>query len=79
MQTLMVTSVPQFTFFRGLHQSSPLSPILFLLIAQIFSSKLDGRQKISGLSVHGVDVLLSLFADDTDIFIQANMQCVLCL
>ena len=62
--------------FRGLHQGSPLSPILFLLVAQIFSSKLDKRHDISGLTVQGVDILLSLFADDTDIFLNATRQCV---
>ena len=62
--------------FRGLHQGSPLSPVLFLLIAHIFSSKLEERQEVCGISIKGVDILLSLFADDTDIFLQASQQCV---
>ena len=61
---------------RGLHQGSPLSPILFLLVAQVFSNKLVFSQDITGITIHGVDVLLSLFADDTDIFLQANCQAV---
>ena len=62
--------------FRGLHQGSPLSPILFLLVAQVCSTKLSLRQDIVGISVHGADIFLSLFADDTDIFVQATSQCI---
>ena len=62
--------------FRGLHQDSPLFPILFLLVAQVGSCRLDSRQDISGLRVQGVDIFLSLFADDTDIFTQASIRCI---
>ena len=61
---------------RGLHQGSPLSPILFLLVAQVFSNNLQNSQDITGINIQGVDVLLSLFADDTDIFLEANYQVV---
>ena len=61
---------------RGLHQGSPLSPILFLLIAQVFTAKLECNQSIHGISVNGVDLLLSLFADDTDMFLKASGRCL---
>ena len=37
---------------RGLHQGSPLSPILFLLIAQIFTSKLECNVNIKGIDIN---------------------------
>ena len=61
---------------RGLHQGSPLSPILFLIVAQVISNKLNLSQDITGIVINGIDILLSLFADDTDIFLQANSQSV---
>ena len=61
---------------RGLHQGSPLSPILFLLIAEVFSTKISSNTKISGLKVIGIDILLSLFADDTDLFLNDSFSCV---
>ena len=61
---------------RGLHQGSPLSPILFIIVAQIVTNKLKNNTDIKGIKVSGVDILLSLFADDTDIFLEASIECV---
>ena len=61
---------------RGLHQGRPLSPILFIIEAQIFTNKLKNNTDIKGIKVSGVDILLSLFADDTDIFLEASIECV---
>ena len=61
---------------RGLHQGSPLSPILFLLVAQIFTSKLEKNPNIRGIKINDVNILLSLFADDTDLFIHASIECL---
>ena len=61
---------------RGLHQGSPLSPILFLLVAQTFSNKLQINPNIRGLNISGVEILQSLFADDTDLFLKASIESV---
>ena len=52
---------------RGLHQGSPLSPILFFLVAQMFTRKIENNPEIEGIQINGVVILLSLFADDTDL------------
>ena len=56
---------------RGLHQGSQLSSIIFLHVAQVFTVKLVFNREISGVNIDGVAILLSLFAEDTDMFIEA--------
>ncbi len=61
---------------RGLHQGSPLSPILFLLIAQVLTKNLENNSSIHGLNINGVNILLSLFADDIDLFLEPSEDCI---
>ena len=59
---------------RGLHRESPLLPIIFLLVAQIFTREIENNPTIKG--INEVDILLSLFADDTDLFLRASIECL---
>ena len=55
---------------RGLHQGSPLSPILFILTGQSLTDRCLHNEKLKGITVDNVEVLMSLFADDTDTFVR---------
>ncbi|KAL0434881.1 UNVERIFIED_CONTAM: hypothetical protein Sradi_0196000 [Sesamum radiatum] len=70
----------QFGYFmpqRGIRQGDPLSPYLFLFVAEVFSCMLQEAQRrgdINGIAVSrgGPSVSYLLFADDTIIYGQAS-------
>ena len=37
---------------------------------------LEGNTEINGLKISGIDILISLFADDTDLFLKPTTRCV---
>ncbi|KAL0417062.1 UNVERIFIED_CONTAM: hypothetical protein Slati_3538100 [Sesamum latifolium] len=77
----------QFDFLRperGPRQEDPLSPYLFLLCAEAFSSmirKAEDEGHIQGVSISKLASRVShlLFADDTLIFCQATKEALLCV
>ena len=61
---------------RGLHQGSPLSPVLFLLVSQVLTKNVSNNSSIVGLKINDIDILISLFADDTDLYLEPSESCV---
>lgn len=54
---------------RSCHQGCPVSPYYFLCCAQIFHQLIKSHPQIKGIKVHDLEMLLSQFADDTDLFL----------
>ena len=54
---------------RGCFQGNPISSYAFLTIIELLATLLRANKKIEGLSIRDVKLLLSMFADDMDIFI----------
>lgn len=54
---------------RSCHQGCPASPYYFLCCAQIFHQLIKNHPDIKGIKIHDIEVLLSQFADDTDLFL----------
>lgn len=54
---------------RSIHQGCPAAGYFYLLVAQILHDKLTLDTRIKGITIHGVEQLLSQFADDTTMFL----------
>ena len=53
---------------RGVRQGCPLSPFLFILLAELLSNKIRQDPKIEGIKILEKEIKLSQFADDTNLF-----------
>ena len=57
---------------RGCRQGDPLSPYLYLICAEIMSLILRSNNNIKGMKLRNEEILLSLFADDTTLFLDGT-------
>ncbi|KAL9964737.1 hypothetical protein ACROYT_G028417 [Oculina patagonica] len=53
---------------RGVRQVCLLSPYLFILSAEILSSKIRQNKLVKGINIYGNEVKVNQFADDTNLF-----------
>ena len=61
-----------FRLGRGCRQGDPLSPYLYLLCAEIMSLLFRSNSTIKGIKIKEKETLISLFADDTSLFLDGS-------
>merc|ERR1712240_66749 len=61
-----------FSLGRGCRQGDPISPYFYLLCAEIMSLMFRKHGNIKGITLKEEETLLSLFADDTSIFLDGS-------
>ena len=57
---------------RGVRQGCPLSPILYVLVAESLSSFIRASPTVSGLTIGGDEVTISQYANDITIVVTDN-------
>ena len=55
-------------WFKRVRQGCPLSPYLFILLAELLSNRIHHDSTVKGIKVFGNEIKLSQFADDTTLF-----------
>ena len=63
-----------FEINRGVRQGDPLSPYLFILVAEILSSAIKWNPEIKGIKVDDSEFLISQYADDTSLFLDGSEE-----
>ena len=65
------------TFFpngRGCRQGDPVSPYLFLFVAEILAVMIRNNKNIKGIFVNNIEHKLGQYADDTQLFLDGSEQ-----
>ena len=57
---------------RGVNQGCPASPLIFSFCAELMSRLILQNDNIKGITINGVESILSQFADDTAAFLEYN-------
>ena len=63
-----------FKLERGCRQGDPISPYLYLICAEVMSLMFRKNDRIKGIKIKGNETLLSLFADDTTLFLDGSEE-----
>ena len=61
-----------FNIGRGCRQGDPLSPYIFLLCSELLAHIIRTRKDIRGYSIHGCEIKISQYADDTSLFLDGS-------
>ena len=57
---------------RGCRQGDPVSPYVFVLAAKIMAAAVRENKTIKGIEVHEKEQIISLYADDTTLYLASN-------
>ena len=62
----------QFEIKQGVRQGCPLSPLLYLLYAEILAENIRKNEGIKGVKIDETEFKISLYADDTTLFLTGD-------
>ena len=63
-----------FNLKQGCRQGDPVSPYIFILCAEILGKMLRTNENVKGININRKELLLSQYADDTQIFLDGSEQ-----
>ena len=61
-----------FKLGRGVRQGCPLSPYLFILSVEILADAIRQKKEIRGITLNGMEIKLSHYADDTTLILDGS-------
>ena len=62
--------------FRGCRQGDPISPYIFVLCAELLSHCIRECGDIKGIEIHGTEIAVSQYADDTTLLLEGSLHAI---